>query len=123
MHLYVCMIIVFCMFQEYEKLYTIPMQPQHSKEALKLHLTPSVSSLHISFIPVLQHPCGGGGGDVSEYSNSHIPTQTPEEDLKWLFAITRLTVHCCCGLMNDLVICKCRKRYGHTYYMTLNGLR
>ena len=33
---------------------------------------------------------------------------------KWPFAITRLTAHCTCGLMSDLVICKHRKEYSHT---------
>ena len=45
----------------------------------------------------------------------YIPTQTREED--WPYAVTRMTAHFMCGLMSDLVICKCRqKMYGHTWH-------
>ena len=51
----------------------------------------------------------------SEYVNPYIPTQTTEEDYKWPSAKTRLTTHVICGLMSDLVNCKHRKEYGHTW--------
>ena len=42
--------------------------------------------------------------------------QDHDNDLsvKWSSVITRLTTHCTCGLMSDLVICKHRKEYGRT---------
>ena len=36
---------------------------------------------------------------------------------KWhIYANTRLTAHFMCGLMSDLVICKFRKKYSHTWH-------
>ena len=37
--------------------------------------------------------------------NPYIPTQSPEEDKRWPYAITRLTAHFMCGRMSDLVVC------------------
>ena len=38
------------------------------------------------------------------------------ERFKLSLVITRLTAHFTCGLMSDLVICKCRKEYGHEWH-------
>ena len=53
------------------------------------------------------------GGIVSPLRRS-----VPLRMSKWLSGNTRLTVHFMCGLMSDLVMCKCRKEYayGHAWH-------
>ena len=43
-------------------------------------------------------------------------TQSPEGELKWLFAVTRLTADFTCDLMFTLDIWKQNKKYGHTWH-------
>ena len=56
------------------------------------------------------------------YVNPYITHTNPWGRLKWSYGIIRLTAYFMCGLMSDLVLCKFRKRYGHTWHrMSLLG--
>ena len=48
----------------------------------------------------------GGKVRMLTHACSHNPTRNIDATI----AITRLAMHCICGVMFDLVICKCRSR-------------
>ena len=95
--------------------------------SILVSLASSITSLKVSVLTHWEKEshfsivfCSGWTSGVIKLVCKPAHTHTnPRGRLKWPSAITRLTAHCTCGLMSDLVICRHKKVW---LYVTPNIL-